>query len=161
VPAFVSMRSEYYPVFFELACRAYASENALAGRWSADEALELARAETERLLPQALATPDHQLLEILEDAQGPTVGFVWFARLKRGSAFVAFVFQIYVVPEARRRGHACAALAAVERVAQAQGMASVALHVFAHNEGAQALYRSAGYAVASLNMHKPLPCDDA
>jgi ribosomal protein S18 acetylase RimI-like enzyme len=159
--AFVSMRPAYYPVFFELASRAYASENVLAGRWSAEEALELSRAETERLLPQGLATPDHQLLEILEAAQDPTVGFVWFTRLKRGSAYAAFVCQIYVVPEARRRGYAKAALAAVERMAQAQGMASVALHVFAHNAGAQALYRSAGYAVASLNMHKPLPASDA
>jgi ribosomal protein S18 acetylase RimI-like enzyme len=157
----VSMRPEYYAVFYQVASEAYASENALAGRWSADEALGLAQAETERLLPQGLATPDNQLLEILETEQGPTVGFVWFARLKRGSAYAAFVCQIYVAPEARRRGHASAALAAVECLARDQGMASMALHVFAHNESAQALYKSLGYSVASLNMHKLLHSGDA
>ena len=161
MPAFLSMRPEYYSVFFELASQAYASENVLAGRWPADEALDLARSETERLLPQGLATPDNQLLEILETEHGPTVGFVWFARMKRGSTYAAFIYQIYVAPEARRRGFASAALAAVERMAREQGLSALALHVFAHNEGAQALYRSFGYVTASLNMHKPLNRVDA
>ena len=158
---FVSMRPEYYPVFFDLASKAYASENVLAGRWPADDALDTARSETERLLPQGLATPENQLLEILEAEQGPTVGFAWFARMKRGPSFAAFICQIYVTPEARRRGHAKAALVAIEQLAIEQGLSSVALHVFAHNEGALALYKSIGYSVASLNMHKLLSRGDA
>jgi ribosomal protein S18 acetylase RimI-like enzyme len=159
--SFVSMRPGYYPVFFELASEAYASENVLAGRWPADDALDAARSETERLLPQGLATPENQLLEILESDEGPTVGFVWFARMKRGSSYAAFIYQIYVIPEARRRGYAKAALEAIEKLATEQGLSSVALHVFAHNEGAQALYKSIGYSVASLNMHKLLSPGDA
>jgi RimJ/RimL family protein N-acetyltransferase len=36
------------------------------------------------------------------------------------------------------------------------GLQRLGLHVFAHNHGARALYESLGYAVASLNMLKPL-----
>jgi ribosomal protein S18 acetylase RimI-like enzyme len=154
--AFISMRPEYFSIFLELASQAYAEENAKAGRWPAEEALALARAETERLLPQGLETPDNQFLEILELEEDKAVGFVWFARMKRGNAYAAFIYQIYVIPEARRRGHAKAALAAVERYAREHGFSSLALHVFWHNEGAQALYKSAGFTVASVNMHKLL-----
>ena len=48
------------------------------------------------------------------------------------------------------------ALAAVEALARTQGATSLGLHVFAFNEGAQALYRRLGYQVASLNLLKPL-----
>ncbi len=41
------------------------------------------------------------------------------------------------------------------------GLSGIALHVFAHNAEAQALYRSLGYNVASMNMLKPLDARDA
>ena len=157
----ISMRPEFFPAFLALAAETYASENVASGRWPAEVALELARKETERLLPQGLETPKNYLLEVLDAEAGPTVGFVWFASTTRGSASAAFIYQIYVEPQARGQGHARAALVAVETYAQSQGMAAVLLHVFSHNTGAQALYRSVGYSVASLNMHKLLPPGDA
>jgi len=36
------------------------------------------------------------------------------------------------------------------------GLTGVALNVFGSNLAAQALYRSLGYVVTSLSMHKPL-----
>ena len=45
-------------------------------------------------------------------------------------------------------------MAAVESFAREQGLSAVVLHVFAHNTQAQALYKSAGFSVTSLNMHK-------
>jgi ribosomal protein S18 acetylase RimI-like enzyme len=152
----VSMRPEYFPAFFAVATQVYASENTIAGRWGASEALELARAETERMLPQGVQTPEQQLLEIRESAEDETVGFLWFTKMKRGTSTTAFIVQIYVEPAARGKGHARAAMSAVESFARDQGLSAVVLHVFAHNTEAQALYKSAGFSVASLNMHKAI-----
>lgn len=149
------MRSEAYAAFADNAATAYAAENVAAGRWPAADALALAHAETERLLPQGLATPDHHVFEVIDDA-GSAVGFIWFAAMARGSARMAFVCQIYIQPEQRRHGHARAAFRALEPIAAGLGLSGLGLHVFAHNTGAQALYRSLGYEVTSLNLFKPL-----
>jgi ribosomal protein S18 acetylase RimI-like enzyme len=149
------MRPDEFSSFLDLAVASYAADNVAAGRWPAAEAESLARAETERLLAQGPATPDHYLYEIRDGTNPSTVGYLWFAAVPRGSTRVAFVFQVKVKPEFRRRGHARAALEAAERIARAEGFAGIALHVFARNEPARALYASLGYEVASVNMLKP------
>ena len=151
----IPMRQAEFASFIEMVVGSYAADNVAAGRWPADEALSLSRAETERLLPQGLATPDNYLYEVLDGAGGNTVGHIWFAAMARGSTKVAFVYQVQVKPEFRRQGHARAALKATESIAKAKGFSGIALHVFGHNEGAQSLYASLGYQVASVNMFKP------
>lgn len=49
----------------------------------------------------------------------------------------------------------------MEEVARRMGLQQLGLHVFAHNDGAIALYESLGYSVASLNMLKPLDASRA
>jgi ribosomal protein S18 acetylase RimI-like enzyme len=139
----------------DAAVAAYAYENVTAGRWAAADAQALARAETDRLLAQRLATPDNHLFEVQAD-DGTPVGFIWFAVMPRGSRRMAFIYQVYVEPGHRRRGHARAAFLALEPIVAALGVSGLGLHVFAHNTAAQALYRSLGYDVSSLNMFKPL-----
>ncbi len=150
------MRESFFPVFFEIAVTNYAAENVLGGRWNAMDAPTLARDETRRLLAQGLATPDHHLFELHAGDDDTPVGFLWLAQLPRGQEQAVFVFQIHVEPEHRRRGHARAALQAAEAWARQRGAASLALHVFAHNTGARALYESLGLVVSSLNLLKRL-----
>jgi ribosomal protein S18 acetylase RimI-like enzyme len=150
----VPMRPEAFPAFFEAAVSGYAADNIASGRWLEHEAEQLARAETERLLPNGVATPDNHVLEILATSSGPCVGFLWFGALARGNRRVAFLYQLFVYPAFRRRGHALAALAALEAFALELGLSGVALNVFGSNAEAQALYRAAGYAVTSISMHR-------
>lgn len=152
----VNMQQEAFISFFDLVVASYAADNVASGRWSAEEAAQLARAETEQLLPQGIKTPDNFLYEIQDEFTKQTVGFVWFAALMRGNRKVAFVYQLQVKPEFQRRGHAKAALEAVEGIAATLGISHIALHVFGHNSAAQALYRSLGYGVTSMNMQKVL-----
>ena len=152
----VPMRAEEFALFFEMAVASYAADNVAVGRWSKSDAIDLSRAENERLLPQGLATPNAFLYEVLTEVGGTTVGYLWFSAVARGSAKGAFVYQVQIKPEFRRRGHARAALEAIEGIAMAEGLSSVALNVFAHNAGARALYGSLGYGVTSVNMLKPL-----
>ena len=144
-----------FDAFVEAAARSHAADNVASGRWLAQESEQLARSELGRLLPKGLETPDHYLYEVTAEADGPVVGFLWFGSVPRGSSKVAFVFQIFVYPAYRRQGHGRAALLQVEAVARSLGLSGVALNVFGSNAGAQALYRSLGYAVTSLSMHKP------
>jgi hypothetical protein len=46
--------------------------------------------------------------------------------------------------------------AAQDEQARQRGLTGVALHVFDHNTGAQALYQKLGYLTTNINMFKPL-----
>jgi ribosomal protein S18 acetylase RimI-like enzyme len=157
----VPMGEEGFASFIETSVTGYADDNVAAGRWTADQALGLSRAEFVRLLPQGLATPNNHLYEIRDETGGRTVGFLWFATTVRGNAKAAYVYQLEVHPEFRRRGHARAAFQAMESMAVAMGLSSIGLHVFGHAPGAQALYGSLGYQVTGINMQKRLPMSGA
>ena len=147
---------ERFDEFVRVSSASHAADSVACGRWPEHEAASLARAEFERLLPQRQATPDHHFYEIRSEPGGPVLGFVWLGSMPRGNVRVAYVFQVFVYPEHRRQGHGRAALLEVERLAGAMGFGGVSLNVFGANAGAQALYRSLGYTVTSLSMHKPV-----
>lgn len=150
------MPPEHFDAFAAAGSAAYAADNVASGRWLAHESEQLARAELSRLLPLGAATAGQHFYEIKLVPEGPVLGFVWFASMPRGSVEVAHVFQLFVYPPYRRQGHGRAALVLVEELAAALGLAGITLNVFGSNVGAQALYRSLGYVVTSLSMHKGL-----
>ncbi len=145
-----------YARFHEEAVAGYADSNVQAGRWPAEGALERSRREHERLLPQGLATPDQHLFTIHDDVEGVDVGVLWLAVNQHPTGRSGFIYDVEIAPEHRRKGHARAAFAALEAVARELGLSDIGLHVFAHNEPAQALYRSLGYETTGVNMRKRL-----
>ena len=62
-----------------------------------------------------------------------------------------------IVGEHRRQGHAERALRALEAEVGRLGLQGIALHVFGHNTGAQALYGKLGYVPTNINMFKAVP----
>jgi len=135
----VRMREESFERFFELAVHTHAEDNVASGRWSSQDAVPQARTEAMRLLPQGLATKDNDLFEIQMRGSGEIVGYLWAAALNRGVKKVAYIYQIYVLPEFRRQVHARRALQAYEAMARQGGFGSVALNVFGSNTVAQTL----------------------
>lgn len=150
------MRPEIYPSYLEPSIVGFAEECVIAGRWPEEGAVERSRDVFQSLLPRGVATPDNHLFEILAGEGGPTVGFLWLAIVERHGVRSAYVYDIVIHEAYRRRGHAKRALLALEPIVAALGFSSIGLHVFAHNPGAQALYRQIGYAVAGVNMLKRL-----
>lgn len=150
------MPAERFAAFAEESQQAYADDNVLAGRWPEAGALQQARAEFARLLPQGVATPGHRLYEILEKASGQCVGVLWLALQQAGAERVGYVYNLRVGSAFRGRGHARAAMQLAEAEVLAAGGVRMALHVFGFNTSAQALYRSLGYGITGLNMAKPL-----
>jgi ribosomal protein S18 acetylase RimI-like enzyme len=140
------MQPEAFAAFLETAAAGYASDNIASGRWLEHEALQLARAETERLLPMGVTTPGHNLFEILANAGGPPVGFLWFAALVRGSRRIAYLYQLEVHPPFRRRGHARAALALME-------LRALASYVLPHSAELRASVQPKGSHGSSDRLH--------
>ena len=60
----------------------------------------------------------------------------------------------------RGKGYGRALLRAAERETARHGVRTIGLNVFGPNTVARNLYESAGYEVASLQMHKELPPPD-
>jgi GNAT superfamily N-acetyltransferase len=67
---------------------------------------------------------------------------------------VAFIYDIAVEPEHRRKGYAQTALGEIESWARANDCVGVQLHVFGGNMGARALYQRAGYIETDVMMLK-------
>lgn len=151
----VRMPPEAFAAYRESSIAGYADENVASGRWPQATALAQSREEFDRLLPRGVETAGHHVFEIrLPEPDGTVVGFLWLAEMARGGQRLGHVYDVSVHPAHRRRGHAQAAFTALEAVARELGLSVIGLHVFAHNPGAQALYRKLGYEVTGINMQK-------
>lgn len=133
--------------------REYAAEKVTAGAWQPGDALERSEQEFARLLPDGRSTEGHQLRSMVDDA-GRRVGHAWFVAEDRPFGRVAFIYDIAVEPDKRRKGHAQAALRGIEDYAREAGCVGVQLHVFGGNAGARELYRKAGYVETDVMMLK-------
>lgn len=151
----VPMTEPEYAAYLGAAITAYAADKIASGQWSQAEALALSQQSFEQLLPQGLATPDHYLFTI--QAPGEVgVGMIWMGAQVRAGQRIGWIYDVSIKVEHQRQGHATRAFNALENTARTLGLAGIALHVFGHNSGAQALYASLGYQITNLNLFKPL-----
>ena len=150
------MTREECRAFLAWAAEDYAREQVKAGAWAAKEAPRLAKRAISALLPQGNDTPGHFLSVIRRTGDGQPVGSLWFAVREEGGRRFAAVYNIVILEAHRRCGYGAAALRAMEKKVRDAGLSDVALHVFAHNHAARALYRKLGYVERSLMMAKHL-----
>ncbi len=149
------MTEPEYAVWLDALVPAYAADKVAVGRWSKQEAIELARKEYGELLPMGLETENNYLFAVL-DQSGQPIGSLWFGEGQRVGYKVAFVFDLVIETKYRRLGHAKRALLALEIEAAKRGLAGIALHVFGHNAGGRALYAELGYAPTNINLYKTI-----
>jgi RimJ/RimL family protein N-acetyltransferase len=140
--------------------RDYAADKVRAGAWSESEAQIRAAKDVDGLLPEGPATQGHFLYSVREDAADAEVGTVWFALRDSGVGRYVWIYDIIINESFRRRGYASRTLELVEARAKELGAKSVELHVFGHNQGAQALYEKVGYSVTSITMAKQVGAAD-
>jgi len=132
---------------------AYAADKVASGQWAPDVALALSQQEQDRLLPQGLQSVDNHLCSIV-DADSKVVGMLWFAVQTKFNARIAYVYDINVWPAHQRQGHGTRALQALEGEVRRLGLTGIALHVFGHNTGAQALYAKLGFQPTNISLFK-------
>ena len=150
------MTETEYRLFLERNIAEYADAKVRSGNWTPEEAPARSREEHARLLPDGLATPDQHLLSILESANGPEVGSIWLAVERHSGQSSGFIYDLFIFEGCRRKGIAGQAMIALESMAKELGLASLSLHVFAHNTAARALYGRLGYMPTNLVLAKNL-----
>ena len=153
---FVPFSEADFHAWLVQAIPAFALTNVRDGRWSLAEAIVKSQEAHAALLPQGLATPGQFFMHLHDEASGRRVGTLWWSEGEAGGRREAYVYNIEIDEAARRRGHARAAFAELERVAREHGMQQVGLHVFGHNTGARRLYDELGFEPTSITMRKVL-----
>jgi ribosomal protein S18 acetylase RimI-like enzyme len=139
----------------------YAEEHTKTGHWSAEEALETARAEIGALLPDGLRTRDHHLYTVRDAADGESVGMLWINVRPKAGKPEAYIYDIQMNEDRRGLGYGRATMNACVARARELGADSVGLHVFGSNAVARKLYTSLGFIETDVLMSLPLAKEDA
>ena len=133
----------------------YAREHIEAGNWPEEGAEERAIQEMwDVYLPEGVATKDNYLFTLFDPKIGQKVGMLWYAIQEKGKQRQAFVYDVIVDEQYRRRGYAFQAFQKMEDLVKAEGVELIGLHVFGYNKGAQAMYKKLGYQVTDISMKK-------
>lgn len=149
------MQQSDFESYLSLAVQEYAEDKIQAGNYALSEGLEKARAELDSLLPQGTETPNQHLFSIINE-DDDKVGIIWLAEIQSGVQRFAFIYDIRISEQFRRRGYGTQAMIAAEDEAKALGLDRIALHVFGHNKAAQELYEKLGYEITNINMSKKI-----
>lgn len=151
----VPMTAEEYEVYLEVIVPDYAREHVEAGNWQEEGAEERARKEmVEVYLPDGVATENNYLFTIVDPEIGTKVGMLWYAINEKGNGRQAFVYDVIVDEQHRRRGYAFQAFQKMEEMVREEEVVAIGLHVFGYNHGARAMYEKLGFEVTDIVMRK-------
>lgn len=134
------------------AVREYAEEHIKAGNWREEEALDKAEQEFRQLLPNGVKTENHQLFSVTY--QNEQIGILWIYIRQNTAEKQAFIYDIKLAEQHRGKGLGKMTMAALDQYALKTGIKKIALHVFAHNKTAIALYEKSGYITTDYHMAK-------
>ena len=157
----VPVTAEEYQVWVRQSVNDYAAEKVRAGNWPASEAQRLGEQALAQNLPEGLATKDQHIFNIKDEALGRDVGVLWLSIVRDGPRPWAWLSDIVIYEEFRRKGYGEQAMHALEDKARSLGLFKIDLHVFGHNHTAQSLYEKMGYKVTNINMSKSLDEPDS
>lgn len=94
-----------------------------------------------------LSDSSHEVF-IAEAKESGAIGLVWVKNREpfwRFETQLTWIFNLYVVPQFRRRGIAQQLLQYIETWTKKQGLTRIGLHVIEWNRAARKLYESLGY----------------
>jgi ribosomal protein S18 acetylase RimI-like enzyme len=150
----VPMTADEYATYQDGSVDGFARSLAEAGDYTWEAAVEESQRQYDALLPQGLATPDSYLWTGW-DGDTP-VGLIWVQIKPRGQELRAFVYDVEVREEHRRKGYGRDLMLAAEQESRDRGATAIALNVFGYNTGARALYEELGYGITAITMRKQL-----
>ena len=145
-----------FPAVLQQTIQGFADECVAAGRWGITDAYDHAKNVIESDLPEGLKTPGNLFFHLVATSNLQKVGYLWLEILVKDNLPTVFIADIEISAGFRRLGYASESFAAVEQLAKDKGISRVCLHVFKHNEAAQALYKKLGFKTTGLNMLKNL-----
>jgi len=148
------LNPDQFSAWLESSIKGYAQANVKAGRWQQKDSIKKAEDACNGLLPQGLETPGHYIYDI--NSNSKTIGHVWLWIDLKTSPCKAFIYDIELLEEFRKKGLGRASMLTVESKAKELGAAILGLHVFAYNKVAHELYKKLDYSYVSHSMEKLL-----
>jgi ribosomal protein S18 acetylase RimI-like enzyme len=152
----VRMTTEEIQAYIERDIAVFARENVAAGYWGEEEALRRSVQAHQRILPEGPGTKGHHFFRTVDGPKGEQVGLAWLRQDSETDPPTGFIYDLAIDALFQGRGYGEATMRALETIAVEMGLASLGLHVFAHNIAARRLHEKLGYTTRSLNMVKPL-----
>jgi GNAT superfamily N-acetyltransferase len=119
-----------------------------------DDAVREAEESTDKLLPEGVRTPGHHLFVALDGDE--EIGHIWLNVTDKARGRRAYVYDVGVRAEVRRRGYGRLIMQQAELWCRDNGVTEIGLHVYAHNPGARSLYEQLGFAETGRHMDKKL-----
>lgn len=153
---FVPMTEPEFAAYLAHAVPDYAKAHLDAGDCDESDALAVAKADYDDLLPEGLSTKGQHLYTVHADGQSDAVGMLWFASRERRGKKSAYIYDLQVRPELRGKGYGKATLEALDEMLLGMSIHRVSLNVFGWNTGARALYERHGFTIAGIGMVKKL-----
>ena len=150
------MTEAEFAAYMAKAIPEYAKAHLDAGDCDESDAMTLAKADYDDLLPEGLATKGQHLYTIRADGEADPVGMAWFASRERRGKNSAYIYDLQVRPELRGKGYGKATLVALDEMLLSMGIRRVSLNVLGWNTRAQALYERQGFTISAIGMVKNL-----
>jgi GNAT superfamily N-acetyltransferase len=132
----------------------YAVARQSADASTPEESMALARKQFGELLPDGLATVDHELLTLWDGDE--QVGTLWLNTRHHADGDHVFGYDFEIREDLRRRGYGRAAMVAAETHCRDRGAVALELNVFGTNLSARALYEEMGFEPTAIQMRKLL-----
>lgn len=139
------LTQDEFDKWFAISTHRQAEDRAgVSGRSISDELKEV-EAMIPQLLPDGKDTTGH-VFRLARDVSEQAVAFVWVGVLPGMPEAARFLFDIYVIPEARRKGHGREVLETMMENLRCESVDEIHLNVLSNNQGAIALYEELGFA---------------
>jgi ribosomal protein S18 acetylase RimI-like enzyme len=122
----------------------YREKLLLTGKYNEKEALQLAEDTFSSLLPSRTNTEDKRIY-IMQNELNTDIGLLWYCFGEITTGRIAFICDLTVYEEFRRRGYGRAILRYAEKETKCYGVNQIGLNVYKSNSGATSLYLSEGY----------------
>ncbi|MFC4560135.1 GNAT family N-acetyltransferase [Virgibacillus kekensis] len=146
------MSEEKFNQYYKKLTEEYAADHAKAGNWSEDEAVDKARKQIEKLLPEGVKTKENYLYSVC-DGDDP-LGVLWLNVRPTPQGNHAYIYDIRLDDDQQGKGYGKATMQKLDEYAKEHEISRIALHVFAHNERAIKLYTKTGYEMTDHLMAK-------
>jgi len=148
-----AMTQQQFDDYLPQAVREYAQHFVDSGSLTPQAAAERSERDYEQLLSAGLDTPGEYLYVAYDGDE--EIGMLWLHTPDdpdKLAAVDAFVYDVSVHADKRRRGYGRAIMAQGIEICRARGARALGLNVFGHNEGAKALYEELGFQVTTMQM---------
>ena len=140
------LTNDEFDLWFDLSSQRQAADRAWASGRSVSDELKDVKAMIPHLLPDGKDTTGHNF-RLAQGIDGQAVAFIWLGSLPEVSDDSKFLFDIYVIPEARKQGHGRTVLETMLESLRLEGVLNVSLQVRGDNTGAIALYNKLGFGI--------------